>query len=269
MLTFTVPPELRPLIWAHQRILYGLMNRCSWQTVQSFCRNDKQLKGSGGAITVLHTHSRRLDYHPHVHLVMPAAAIDTASGIWRTKKARKGGGKEYLFNHKALAKDFRAKMLKAIAQEGLVLPANTSKKWVIDCMCVGTGEKALVYLYRGVIQEKDILACEDGRVSFRYQNSKRKRTERRTVDGATFLWLVLQHILPKGFRRTRNFGFLHTNSKRLIGLLQYLFGMNRHRTQALVKKRPSLICQCCGATMGIVRTRIPPLWPICRPVPVG
>ena len=44
----------------------------------------------------------------------------------------------------------------------------------------------------------------------------------RTVSGATFLWLVLQHVLPKGFRRSRNFGFLHPNSKRLISLLKLL-----------------------------------------------
>jgi hypothetical protein len=30
----------------------------------------------------------------------------------------------------------------------------------------------------------------------------------------------LQHTLPKGFRRARNYGFLHPNSKRTIALLQ-------------------------------------------------
>ena len=44
----------------------------------------------------------------------------------------------------------------------------------------------------------------------------------RTAAGPTFLWLILQHVLPKGFRRTRNFGFLHPNSKRLIALLKLL-----------------------------------------------
>ena len=46
--------------------------------------------------------------------------------------------------------------------------------------------------------------------------------EQRTVSGADFLWLMLQHVLPKGFRRARNFGFLHPNCKRLIALLQLL-----------------------------------------------
>jgi len=110
--------------------LYTLMIRCAWQTVHSFAHNDKQLQGTPGAIAVLHTHSRRLDYHPHVHLVVPAAAIDAKKRLWRTKKSK--GKKRYLFNHKALAKVFRAKLLDAITAEGLPLPARYAEKWVVD-----------------------------------------------------------------------------------------------------------------------------------------
>lgn len=268
LLTFTLPEDLRALAWRHQRTLYSLMTRCSWETVQTFSQNDKQLQGTPGAITVLHTHSRRLDYHPHVHLVMSAAAIDAANRLWRTKKSK--GKTNYLFNHKALAKVFRGKMLDAISREGLVLPASYPEKWVVDCKSVGTGEKALAYLgrylYRGVIQEKDILTCTDGKVTFRYQNSKTKQIQTRTVPGTKFLWLILQHVLPKGFRRARNFGFLHPNSKRLIGLLQYLLGLDPNRTLAWVKKRPQLECRCCGAKMKIVKTRI--LLRFSYPVPI-
>ena len=94
-------------------------------------------------------------------------------------------------------------MLDAIEEEGLELPVSMPEKWVVDCKSVGTGEKALIYLgrylYRGVIQEKDIIACQDGQVTFRYQNNKTKQMEFRTVSGAKFLWLILQHVLPKGF----------------------------------------------------------------------
>ena len=120
LLTFTLPFELRPLSWHHQRLLYALMIQCVWETVRTFSQNDKQLQGMPGAIAVLHTHSRRLDYHPHVHLVMPAAAIDAIKRLWRTKSRK--NKKSYLFNHKALAKVFRAKMLDAIEQEGCYVP---------------------------------------------------------------------------------------------------------------------------------------------------
>ncbi|MGB3126020.1 MAG: transposase zinc-binding domain-containing protein, partial [Pseudomonas sp.] len=155
LLTFTLPAELRALAWSHQRTLYSVLIQASWECVKTFTHNDPRLGGSAGAITVLHTHSRRLDFHPHVHLVMPAAAIDANKRLWRTKKAK--GKRAYLFNHKALAKVFRAKVLAAITGEGLTLPASHPQEWVIDCKSVGTGEKALVYLgrylYRGVLQE--------------------------------------------------------------------------------------------------------------------
>ena len=69
------------------------------------------------------------------------------------------------------------------------------------------------YLYRGMIQEKDIIRCEDGQVTYRYRDSKTRKMALRTVSGASFLWLLMQHLLPKGFRRARNFGFLHPGRK--------------------------------------------------------
>jgi hypothetical protein len=270
LVTFTLPKELRSLAWQQQRTLYDLMIRCSWETLKTFTQNDPQLKGNAGAITVLHTHSRRLDYHPHVHVVMPAAAIDTQQRRWRTKAGKRKGkgnkqnqsGTGYLFNHKALAKVFRAKLLEAIREESLALPDRYPETWVVDVKSVGSGDKALVYLgrylYKGVIQEKDIIACRDGQVTFRYQDSKTKQMRTRTLPGAKFLWLMLRHVLPKGFRRARNFGFLHPNSKRLIGLLQYLLGVNPNQALAWLRKRPALQCACCGGAMRIVQTRLPP-----------
>lgn len=272
LLTFTLPAELRALAWRHQRTLYARMIRCSWETVQTFAHNDRQLQGRAGAITVLHTHSRRLDYHPHVHLVMPAAAINEHKRLWRTKKGQGRGG--YLFPHQALAKVFRAKMLEAIRREGLALPARCPDAWVVDVKSVGRGDKALIYLgrylYRGVLQERDILACENGQVTFRYRDAKTRRVERRTLPGEQFLALILRHVLPKGFRRARNFGFLHPNSKRMIALLQYLLGLDPQRAPAALRPRPPMYCPCCGAVMKIVRTRLPPPCPRpALPIPLG
>lgn len=257
LLTFTLPAEFRALAFAHQRVVYELLMRSCWETVRTFSQNDRQLNGTPGAIAVLHTNTRRLDFHPHVHLVMPAAAVGGEGKEWRGKRRGKGG---YLFNHKALAKVFRAKVLAGIKAAGLTLPGRYPEKWVVDCKSVGTGEKALIYLgrylYRGVIREKDIVACGNGQVSFRYQNAKTGRMESRTLSGADFLWLVLQHVLPKGFRRARNFGFLHPNCKRLIAVLHVALKFVPGRSIAWVKERAPILCTCCGAVMVIVKTRI-------------
>jgi hypothetical protein len=249
MLTFTLPAQFRALAWQHQRVMYDLITRSAWETVNTFSQNDRKLRGGTGAVTVLHTHSRRLDYHPHVHLVMPGAAFDNKQRRWRNKE----GG--YLFDHKALAKVFRAKMLAGIKQAGLKLPDAYPGEWVVDCKEVGTGQQALVYLgrylYRGVIQEKDILSHANGLVTFRYRNSETKRLEKRSVSGVAFLHLILQHILPKGYRRARNFGFLHPNSK-LIPLVQLI----KRVVLPVPQPRPAIRCKCCGGVMKIIRTRI-------------
>lgn len=268
LLTFTLPAELRELAWRHQRTLYAMLFDCAWATVNTFSQNDKHLQGHPGAVAVLHTHSRRLDFHPHIHLAMPAAALDMKTRRWRTK-SRSGKSNGYLFNHRALAKVFRAKVLAALGQAGLRLPPGVPAQWVVDCKGVGDGEKALVYLgrylYRGVIQEKDILSCDNGQVRFRYRDSKTGKSAVRTVSGAAFLRLILQHVLPKGFRRARNFGFLHPNSKRLIALLQVVLKVIPSANLTWMKPRPPFLCMCCGAPMQVLRRRIPP--PGVRPQP--
>jgi hypothetical protein len=106
-------------------------------------------------------------------------------------------------------------------------------------------------LYRGVLPEKNIVANRDGNITFRYQNSDTRKMETRTLSGVEFLRLILLHILPKGFRRARNFGFLHPNS-RLVKLVQLI-------KQVVVpppRSRPTVSCACCGNSMRIVRTRV-------------
>ncbi len=255
MMTFTLPAQLRSLAWRHQRLVYNLMFECVWSTLKTFCLNDKELGGIPGAVAVLHTHSRELKFHPHLHIVMPGASINQVTRLWSKKTGK------YLFNHKALAKVFRARLLEAFSCHHLQLPSHYPDKWVVDCRHVGQGNKALVYLgrylYRGVIQEKDILFCHNGQVTFRYQNSKTKKYQTKTISAVKFLWQVFQHILPRGFRRARDYGFLHHNSKKLIQLIQFLFKINPKAWIAKIKKRTQMICACCGHKMNIVKTQIP------------
>jgi len=83
-----------------------------------------------------------------------------------------------------------------VSKYKLQVPKNCPEKWVVDCKNVGNGDKALIYLgrylYRGVIQEKDILKCENGCVTFRYTESKTKTVQIKTVKGEHFLWLLMQ-----------------------------------------------------------------------------
>lgn len=82
---------------------------------------------------VLHTNSRKLNFHPHIHAVVPGGGVDKRRRLWKRVKT------DYLFNHQALAIVFRARFLAGLKEAGLSLPKNTPTKWVVDCTEAGKG----------------------------------------------------------------------------------------------------------------------------------
>jgi len=253
MATFTLPYELRPLAWDNQTCVYNLMFACVSSTLKDFGLNPKNLGANIGMTAIFHTHNRRLDYHPHIHVVVPGGGVDKARKQWKKKKDK------YLFNEFALAKVFRARVLEALNNAGLSAPSSLPHKWVVDCTHVGKGLSALKYLsrylYRGVILEKNIVSSKDGNVTFKYVQSRTGKICYRTLKGEDFLWLVLQHVLPKSFRRVRDYGFLHGNAKKLLSLVQMVL-------QVLIeacapRPRPIFKCPKCQAPMQIMTFRRP------------
>jgi len=158
---------------------------------------------------------------------------------------------------------FAAKLIAALKAAGLSLPAGLPQQWVVDCKAVGDGQAALRYLgrylYRGVIAERDILRCQDGMVTFRYRDAKTGKAATRTLAGEDFLWLLLQYLLPKGFQRARNFGFLHHNCRRTLHLLQlrHLHPAAAQVSDQAPAQRPIWRCVC-GGVMVILRRRMLP-----------
>ncbi len=255
MVTFTLPCELRALAWRHQTILYNLLFATAVSTLKDFGLNPKQLAADIGMTAVLHTHSRRLDYHPHLHVVVPGGGVNRATRQWKKTRGK------FLFNECALARVFRARLLAALKAAGLALPGKLPDKWVVDCKHVGKGAPALKYLsrylYRGVISEKNIVASHNGKVTFKYIDSNTGQTQYRTIKGGDFLWLVLQHVLPKGFRRIRDYGFLHGNARKLLVLIQLTLKVMI--TARHIRSRPVFSCPRCQSPMRILGF-IRPAW---------
>jgi len=247
MVTFTLPAELRALTWRHQKLMYTLFFNCISSTLKSFGLNPKKLDGDVGLTAVLHTHNRRLDYHPHIHVVMPAGGINKERKQWKKLKGK------YLFNAFALAKVFRARLLTAMTDNQLSIPHKLPTQWVANVHNVGKGLPALKYLsrylYRGVISEKNIVKNKKGNVTFKYIDSATKQVNYRTLKGEDFLYLVLKHVLPTGFRRVRDYGFLHANTKQLLKLVQLIL----HVKLKIITPRPraKFICSQCKSEMVI------------------
>jgi len=253
MVTFTLPYQLRTLTWQNQKAIYTLFFSCVASTLKDFGLNPKNLGADMGMTAVLHTHSRKLDYHPHIHVVVPGGGVDIKRRQWKKLKGK------YLFNEFALASVFRARFIEALKETGLSMPQKVPKEWVADVRHVGKGLPALqylsCYLYRGVISEKNIISNRNGRVTFRYTNSDTGKTETRTLTGEAFLHLILQHVLPRGFRRVRDYGFLHANAKKQLALVQLILFV--FLNEVLPRKRPIFKCPRCQSPMVIKKRRRP------------
>jgi hypothetical protein len=254
MVTFTLPFELRVVAKHQPEVMYQAMFSVAAKVLKEFAKNSKQLGGEIGFTGVLHTHNRRRDLHPHIHFIIPAGSFDKDRKQWHKSKGK------YLFNNFNLASVWRAKLLEQLTKKfNIKLPSATPKKWVVDCQHVGKGLPALKYLsrylYRGVLPDKSIIGTTDEQVSFEYQNSQTKTTEIRTLPTVKFLWLVLQHVLPKGLRRVRDYGLLSGNCSKLRQQIQLMLAVagavfpiisELKRTVAI---RP---CPCCHQPMSFI-----------------
>ena len=248
MITFTLPYQFRTLARKHPKALYRLMFQVTSGLLKDFAAREG--RGALGFTSVLHTHSRKRELHPHLHIIVPCGRYDG------TKKQWHKSDKKYLFNEFALAKVWRARMLDAVNHcSELTLPDDTPKKWVVDCRKVGFGLSSLQYLsrylYRGVLPDKDIINITDQIVTFRYKEGGTNITKTRTLPVLKFLWLILQHVLPKGLQRVRDYGFLRGNAKRLRVQILMLLGGNigMETMQPKQIKRAMCLCPCCQHEM--------------------
>jgi hypothetical protein len=261
MVTFTLPFELRALARAQPKALYQLMFSVSSSVLKDF--SSRQHTGELGFTSVLHTHSRRREMHPHLHIIVTCGGYDSSRNVWLK------GNKGYLFNEFSLAKVWRARMLERIVRhDNLSLPDHQTqplpKKWVVDCQKVGYGLPALKYLsrylYRGVLPDNDITAITNTTVTFKYKDSQTKTLKHRTLPTLKFLWLILQHVLPKGLQRVRDYGFLRGNAKAIRWKIMLILIRTNNwmaPVQQAIKRQIKRVCPCCQHEMscvGVTRT---------------
>lgn len=141
---------------------------------------------------------------------------------------------------------------------GLSVNAPIPRDWIVHCKSVGHGEKALVdlgrYLYRGVLPEQNILSDRDGMLTFRTRDNAGQEMIQ-NISGAEFLWMLLGHVLPKRFRRARDYGLLHGNSVGLLQVVQLLLRVVLPEPWR-PKPKPPIFCPQCGGVMEVVAVRV-------------
>ena len=235
---FTLPGELAPLVLRNKKTVYDLLFRASAETLLAIARDPRHLGAEIVFFSVLHTWNQKLGFHPHVHCVVPAGGLSFDHHRWVKSHHA------FFLPVKVLGRVFRGKFVAALKrafQDGqlsfhgdLKLLAQPKtffawlrpffrKDWVVYAKRpFGGPEHVLHYLgrytHRVAISNHRLVSLAEGKVTFRWRDSAHHNEQKLlTLSLDEFLRRFLLHVLPKGFVRIRNFGFL-ANRKRAMTL---------------------------------------------------
>lgn len=268
MVTFTLPEELRSLARSHQKTVYNILFRASAKALLELASDPRFLGAKIGMVGVLHTWTRDLFYHPHIHYIATGGGL-SADGRWLNSRP------DFLVHVKPLSALFRARFRDQLKKTDLfqfVDQKAWNKDWVVHCQPVGTGEAAFKYLapyiFRVAISNKRILKLEEGRVTFSYKESATDQVKFSTIPAEEFIRRFLQHVLPDHFVKVRYYGLLSPANRRLFEKAKELLGGspidNSTSTQSEqdneLGKAPR--CPGCGSILKLIQRLKPQIrWP--------
>jgi hypothetical protein len=217
--TVTVPEELREAFRSNQKNAYGLFMTVAAGAVATLCRDPRHMGGTPGIMSVLHTWTGRMDYHPHVHLLVTAGGTAPDGQSWVDAKPG------FLVPVRALSRLVRNRMREALAKECpdllKALPAGVWKKeWVANIQPWAGGPDGVLaylarYVHRIAITSARLVAMDDTHVTFKWKERKQNRWRTCRLTGEEFLRRYLQHVLPKGFHKVRYCGLWHSRNRAL------------------------------------------------------
>jgi len=262
-LVFTLPSELRDPVRRNQKLLYDILIKAAVETLTVIGLDPKFVGGKLGILTVLHTWTRAMEHHPHVHMLVPAGGL-AKDGQWKESR------KKFLVPVEALSSGFRGRFKKMAKQ---ALPNETfpkeawNKKWVVFCKpTMSRARKVLRYLGRYVhriaVSNNRLLSLENGTVTFRYQNSDTRQWKTMPLSVKEFLRRYLQHVLPQGFHKVRYYGLLSPRNRVTLKRLQQLLA-ERRREEAEKSAdtpdppKPERRCPCCEEGLMVTISWLP------------
>jgi hypothetical protein len=292
-LVFTLPDALNPIALANPRVVYDLLLRSAAETVIEVAADPELLGAQTGVLAVLHTWGQTLQFHPHVHCVVPGGGVSPDGKSWVACPSH------FFLPVRVLSRVFRGKFLAGLRaafhrgevrfdadqfDRALSMAARTD--WVVYAKPpFGGPEQVLKYLarytHRVAISNARLLGFEDGMVCFRYKDyahGNRKRVMTLTV--LEFVRRLLLHVLPTGFHRIRHYGILangHRQAK--LALCRQWLGSGtaaepecaeetREIRESASSITPTRVCPVCGAGRMIVIKEFPPM-PVGVEVPEG
>ena len=277
-IVFTLPREVASLALQNKQVIYNLLFQASAETLLEIARDPRRFGAEIGFFSVLHTWNQRLQHHPHIHCVLAAGGLAPDHSHWISSRP------SFFLPVKVLGRVFRGKFfagLKTAFRQGklqfhghlipLVQPRAFASwlrllfrhDWVVYAKRpFGGPEHALRYLgnytHRVAISNHRLVALTDHDVTFRWRDSAHGNKKRlMTLSLDEFLRRFLLHLLPRGFVRIRNFGFLANRQR--AQLLPLCFSLLRSSDSTSAAASPAAdrdhscwTCPVCGATMYVL-----------------
>jgi Putative transposase/Transposase zinc-binding domain len=249
LLTFTVPETLRPFLRSHQRLGSHAMFHASSEALKRLAKDERfigtDLPGFTG---VLHTWGRQLQYHPHIHYIVPGGGLSADRTTWLPSRAN------FFVPVKALAEMRQAGLLEDINPQVWTIP------WNVHSRANHHGHSAFTYLapyvFKVAISNRRIVGLKDRTVTFTYRKVGSTRPRTAHLDVMEFLRRFLQHVLPDGFMKVRHFGLLHTSCAVPLATIRLLIGQGHpsegQPSQRTPPKPFAARCPTCGTPMRVV-----------------
>lgn len=257
MATFTIPSELRAVARSNQSAVYKAMFEAASASLRTL-EADKRFVGCkvSGFFGVLHTWGRQLQYHPHLHFVIPGGGLSKERSEWINANG------DFLVHVRALSKMYRGKLQKALTEAGLLdqIPSGVwSRDWVVHCKAVGDGRHTMKYLgayvFRVAVSDARISSYDGKSVRIKYQKVGSSKWRFMTLGVFEFMRRFLQHVLPKGFMKIRHYGFMSPNFaipiQKIREMICVLYELLRKTPVKLTppKRAKPLSCPRCQAVM--------------------
>jgi hypothetical protein len=257
LVTFTLPAQLRSCFFGpHAKEAYDLFFAAVAAALSEKLAGKDLRAAISGFTAVLHTWNQQLGFHPHIHCLVPGAGLNARGRFVRVRNP------EFLVHLTALQGAFRHHLLRLLKEHGWQFdPQVWDKQWGVHIRAAGNGICALKYLGAYVARS----AISDGRVAdvtwrnvtIRWKDRDAgNRIETRVLEGVEFVRRYLLHVLPRGLRSVRYYGFCHPAAKanRLRVQLHSGGRVQLGANHLPAPPPPALpMCPCCQQPMRLVR----------------
>lgn len=265
LLTFTVPEALRPFCRSHPRLAYQSLFSASSQALKRLAKDPRFIGTTLPGFTgILHTWGRQLQYHPHIHYIVPGGGLSQDREAWLPSRTN------FYVPVRALSPIYRAlckQEMRTAGQLEQIDPHVWTTPWNVPSQANPNGATSFTYLapyvFKVAISNRRIVGLQERIGTFTYRKPGRTRPRTTRLDVFEFLRRFLQHVLPAGFMKVRHFGFMNATCRITTDTIRQMITSQTGATLPLEQPRGTATTPAqvtwpnCGAPL-IVLSRV---WP--------